>query len=229
MRKIVVLKSKKSKLIALGVALLLVVGSVSAWFLLHKKDKPKEPVKAKEVVKEPEKVVQIVDVNSTSRPYAIMINNISTARPLQSGLQDAYIIYEIIVEGGITRYLALFMDQDTERIGSIRSARHYYLDYALENDAIYVHFGQSPQAERDLRALDVDEIEGIYYSNGDFWRTKGKYAPHNVLTTTQNILDIAERKNYRTTSSAKSVLKYIPDYDANLVDGQDALTINAKF
>lgn len=64
-----------------------------------------------------------------------MINNISVARPLQSGLQDAYLMYEIIVEGGITRYMALFMDQNTTRIGSIRSARHYFLDYALENDA----------------------------------------------------------------------------------------------
>lgn len=55
-----------------------------------------------------------------------MINNISVARPLQSGLQDAYLMYEIIVEGGISRYLALFIDQSTERIGSIRSARHYF-------------------------------------------------------------------------------------------------------
>ena len=55
-----------------------------------------------------------------------------------------------IVEGGLTRYMALFLDQNTERIGSVRSARHYYLDYALENDAIYVHHGQSPQAAADF-------------------------------------------------------------------------------
>ena len=107
---------------------------------------------------EEEKRVKIVDLSTESRPYAVMINNIGTARPLQSGLQDAYLMYEIIVEGGITRYMALFMDQNTERIGSIRSARHYFLDYALENDAIYVHHGQSPQAQSDFKALNVDRL-----------------------------------------------------------------------
>ncbi len=209
MRKIVVLKSKKSKLIALGVALLLVVGSVSAWFLLHKKDKPKEPVKAKEVVKEPEKVVQIVDVNSTSRPYAIMINNISTARPLQSGLQDAYIIYEIIVEGGITRYLALFMDQDTERIGSIRSARHYYLDYALENDAIYVHHGQSPQAAADFGKLGIDRISVSESSTG--WRDKTLHVSteHTLFTSIDKLKNGIGNK--RTTRNKDLLLKYSAD------------------
>ena len=73
-----------------------------------------------------EKKIKIVDMNSKSRPYAVMINNIKEARPLQSGLQDAYIIYEIIAEGGVTRLLALFHDTNTERIGSVRSARHYF-------------------------------------------------------------------------------------------------------
>lgn len=49
------------------------------------------------------KQVKIVNLESKSRPYAVMINNLGTARPLQSGLQDAYIMYELIVEGGITR------------------------------------------------------------------------------------------------------------------------------
>ena len=114
--------------------------------------------------------LSIVNLNSKSRPYAVMINNIGVARPLQSGLQDAYIIYELIVEGGLTRYLALFMDQNTERIGSIRSARHYYLDYALENDAIYVHHGQSPQAQSDFSKLGIDRVVADASKTG--WRDK---------------------------------------------------------
>lgn len=116
------------------------------------------------------KVVKIVDVNSSSRPYAVMINNVDDARKLQSGLQDAYIVYEMMVEGGITRYLALFLDRNTERIGSIRSARHYYLDYALENDAIYVHHGYSPQSKVDWNNLGVDRIEVSDTYTG--WRDK---------------------------------------------------------
>ena len=63
------------------------------------------------------------------RPYAIMINNIKEGLP-QSGVSQAEMIYEAQVEGGITRLMALFQDVDhVEKIGSIRSARHYYIDY----------------------------------------------------------------------------------------------------
>ena len=124
----------------------------------------------------------IVNPNSKSRPFAVMINNIAVARPLQSGLQDAYIIYEMIVEGGITRYMALFMDQNTARIGTVRSARHYYLDYALENDAIYVHHGKSPQAQEDFGKLNVDRIEINDTTTG--WRDKSlKVAREHTLYT----------------------------------------------
>ena len=84
-----------------------------------------------------EKEVQIF--NGDTRPIAVMIDNVGDARP-QAGLNDAYIVYEIIVEGNLTRLMAVFKDVDLEKIGPIRSSRHYFLDYALENDAIYVHF-----------------------------------------------------------------------------------------
>ena len=135
-------KNKKPILITICIVALLAITASVLWVSgVFASDNEEKSNNNEEVVpNEPEeKTLQIVDTNSTSRPYAVMINNINVARPLQSGLQDAYIIYEIIVEGGITRYMALFLDQDTERIGSIRSARHYFLDYALENDAIYVH------------------------------------------------------------------------------------------
>lgn len=75
------------------------------------------------------------------RPYAIMINNIDVSLP-QSGVSQAEMIYEAQVEGGITRLLALFQDVDNvEKIGSVRSARHNYIDFANDNDAIYVHYG----------------------------------------------------------------------------------------
>lgn len=160
-------KLKKKKIVILIALLLLCAIGGVVYYVLQDKE-PEIATKKEEKKEEPE--VQIVDVNTTSRPFAVMINNISTARPLQSGLQDAYLMYEIIVEGGITRYLALFLDTNTERIGSIRSARHYYLDYALENDAFYCHHGQSPQAQRDFSALKVDRIEVSNNKTG--WRDK---------------------------------------------------------
>src|SRR5574344_1804225 len=81
-----------------------------------------------EVVKptEPVKKLKIIDTSSKTRPYAVMINNLAEARTSRSGLNDASIVYEIIVEGGITRMLALFKDENVDRLGSGRSSRHYY-------------------------------------------------------------------------------------------------------
>ena len=137
-----------------------------------------------------------------------MIDNHSGAWP-QANLDKAYLVYEIVVEGGETRLMALFKGQDLEKIGPVRSSRHYFLDYALENDAIYVHHGWSPQAESDISTLKINNINGIAESSSDFWRVKDKSAPHNMFTTMDSILKIVDRKGYKTTSTKESVLKYV--------------------
>ena len=167
--------------------------------------------------------------NGNDRPIAVMIDNHSGAWP-QANLNKAYLVYEIIVEGGETRLMAVFKGQDLEKIGPIRSSRHYFLDYALENDAIYVHHGWSPQAQSDISTLNVNNINGIQESSNDFWRVKDKKSPHNMFTSTASILKIAERKGYATTSDKKSVLNYIAG-DADLkekygiVEGQIESTL----
>lgn len=146
----------------------------------------------------------------TDRPIAVMIDNHKGAMP-QAGLNDAYMVYEIIVEGGETRLMALFKGVKLEKVGPVRSSRHYFLDYALENDAIYVHYGWSPQAQSDITKLNVNNINGISESSTSFWRVKDKYAPHNAVTSTEKILEIAKRKGYSTTSTKESVLNYVAD------------------
>ena len=169
------------------------------------------------------KKLKIVDENSKSRPYAVMINNISVARPLQSGLQDAYLMYEIIVEGGITRYMALFMDQNTTRIGSIRSARHYFLDYALENDAIYVHHGQSPQAQSDFSALGIDRI--VVDNSKTGWRDKSLnvVSEHTLFTSIEKLNNGLGSK--RTTRNNNLLLNYsVDEIDMASLDGATVAT-----
>lgn len=158
------------------------------------------------------KNLKIVDTSKNSRPYAVMINNISVARQLQSGLQDAYIIYELIAEGGITRYMALFMDQNTERIGSIRSARHYFLDYALENDAIYVHHGQSPQAQSDFSKLGIERV--VVDNSKTGWRdTSLNVSSEHTLFTS------IEKLNKGTNKFRKERNKnYLLNYSADEID-----------
>ncbi len=164
-------KKTKVSVIVVTISIILVIGVGLLLFLSTKKNSnlPKT-TKKDSTTPTIESNLKIVDLNSKTRPYAIMINNLGVARPLQSGLQDAMIIYEMIVEGGLTRYMAIFQDQNTERIGSIRSARHYFLDYALENDAIYVHHGNSPQAAADFKTLDIDRISVDASKTG--WRDK---------------------------------------------------------
>ena len=214
----------------IGILIILLIGGFFVFTQVIGKEKdPKAPKPKKEDPKPVEvKKLSIVDPESTSRPYAIMINNIGVARPLQSGLQDAYIIYELIVEGGITRYMALFLDQDTARIGSIRSARHYYLDYALENDAIYVHHGQSPQAQSDFSALGVDRIV-VGDSTG--WRDKtlNVSSEHTLFTS------IAKLKNglgnKRTTRKGGLLLNYSVDsLDlASIANSKTANNVSIKY
>ena len=172
-----------------------------------------------------EKQVQIF--NGNQRPIAVMIDNVGSARP-QAGLNDAYIVYEIIVEGKQTRLMALYKGVELERIGPIRSSRHYFLDYALENNAIYVHFGWSPQAKSDISSLDVENINGMSESSKSFWRVSDKLAPHNVITSTEKILEIAERKGYSATSDKESVLNYVTD-EVELTGGTVATNITIPY
>ena len=171
---------------------------------------------------------ETVDIfKGNSRPIAVMIDNNVNARP-QAGLNDAYMVYEIIVEGGESRLMALFKGVSLEKIGPVRSSRHYFLDYALENDAIYVHYGWSPQAQSDISTLGVNNINGISETTKEFWRVKDKRSPHNVATSTEKILEIANRKGYRTTSSKESVLNYTTD-EINLEEGQVAEDITIPY
>ena len=119
--------------------------------------------------------------------------------------------------------MAVIKGKEIDKIGPIRSARHYFLDYALENDALYVHFGQSPYAKEDIETLNVNSINGIYESesSSSFWRVDDRYAPHNAVTSTRNILNFAKRDGYRTTSNATSVLNYVVD-EVNLENGEAA-------
>lgn len=207
------MKSKKGKSILFLIIVLIVLtllGGCLYYILSSEDDKPS--IIKKSTTTTTTKVVKIVNEKTESRPYAVMINNAPAARPVQSGLQDAYIVYEIIVEGGITRYMALFLDQNTARIGSIRSSRHYFLDYALESDAIYVHCGYSPQAKEDFSKLGVDRIEAGTSSNS--WRDKelrsqGYAYEHTLFTSIEKLNNNVGKK--RTKRNNDLLLNYTVD------------------
>ncbi len=203
-------KRKKREIRIILLAVLILIIGVLAFMLLNNDDSNNDSKPSKNgTTTKKEDPIKIVNINSNSRPYAVMINNNVSVWGYQAGLQDAYIIYEIIVEGGITRMMALFKDQDTARIASVRSARHYYLDYALENDAIYAHIGWSPQAQADISSLKINAINadnsGAFTWDNNLRRIAKE---HRAYTTMEKLKAATSKKGYRTTTDKGLLLTY---------------------
>ena len=224
-------KNNKGKKILIVVIIMLLMAVVAGiYYYTNQKDDKNENILVDLGVDEglkPEKEEVESIFEGNSRPIAVMIDNHKGAWP-QVGLNSAYSVYEIIVEGGETRLMALFKGKDVKKIGPVRSSRHYFLDYALENDAIYVHYGWSPKAQSDISSLKVNNINGISESTDKFWRIKQKSSPHNVITSIKDILEIAKQKKYSTTSNKKSVLKYSSE-EVNLDQGVIANTVTIPY
>lgn len=183
-------------------------------------DVPNEQVNNENKENEEKKKIEIIDLDSDSRPYAVVINNYPGAVKVQTGLSDAYLIYEMPVEGGMSRSLALYKDKTTAKIGTVRSARHNFLDYVLENDAIFVHFGWSHYAKEQMSTLKIDNINGL--SDSPFWRENPEKlaTEHTAYTSLEKVINFAKNKGYRTTTDNKGVLNYsIDEIDLSSKDG----------
>lgn len=148
------------------------------------------------------------------RPIAVMLDNQRQARP-QAGLDQAEIIYEVLAEGWITRYMAVFLMNEPELIGPVRSARPYFIDKAMEFDGLYVHDGGSPQAFADIAKFKVADIDAQSRSSKVFWRKKHKSRPHNEYTSAQAIREAAKQSNYREIGDFETLLFYNEDEKIN--------------
>jgi len=228
-------KSNGLKILVI-ILIILIIVALGLLAIKVKQDRDKkiqETVSKNDIPTIDEPEAKPVTFSGNERAIAVMIDNHKDAMP-QAGLNMASLVYEIIVEGGETRLMEVFKSTDLEKvdlekIGPIRSARHYFLDYALENDAIYVHFGWSPQAQSDIPKLKVNNINGIIESSTSFWRVKDKYAPHNVVTSTEKILEMANNKGYSVTSNQKPVLNYTVE-DITLANSEiDAYTVTIPY
>lgn len=106
------------------------------------------------------------------RPVAVVINNQFGAHP-QSGVAHADIVYQVLAEGATTRLVAVFQSEIPEKIGPIRSARDYFVDFAFNHDAFFVHHGGSPSGnERVRNLLGRDAADGMRLEGTVFWRDR---------------------------------------------------------
>ncbi len=134
-------------------------------------------------------VFDVLPVENPSYPVAVMIDNHFEAWDQQFGLSQASIVYSTFVEGGATRFMAIFDVNNTNtRIGPVRSVRPYFIPWALEYDALLVHVGGSPEALGNIAELDVNDLnEMTSYGPLYFERDNDYDAPHNTFTNSNNL------------------------------------------
>lgn len=112
-----------------------------------------------------------------SRGVAVVVDNADRARP-QSGLSRADVVYEALVEGGITRFLAVYLADEAPVVGPVRSARHYFVRWATEYGAPLIHVSASPQGYAALAATRLPDLDARAT-----WRSRDRPAPHNAYTS----------------------------------------------
>ena len=136
------------------------------------------------------------------RPYAIMINNSKKAAP-QCGIGQADILYEIIAEGSVTRFLAIFEDlSDVDVIGPVRSVRPYFFRLAKHYGAIFSSASGSSEGLKLIRQEKYPYLNGIAGASGAFyrdaWRKSNRGYEHSLMTTGEKLMNAADKAGYDT-------------------------------
>lgn len=142
---------------------------------------------------------EVTDEAATKRAVtATMIENSPDARP-QSGLKNSGVVFEAIAEGGITRFLALYQQEQPGLIGPVRSVRPYYIDWLAAFDASVAHIGGSYNALQEVRNGQYRDIDQFFNSKA-YWRSSDRYAPHNVYTNFEKLNALNTEKGYITSN-----------------------------
>ncbi len=166
-----------------------------------------------------------------SRPTAVMINNIEYAQPLM-GVSKADIIYECLVEGGITRLVAIYNNvSNVGTIGSIRSARPPFIEIARGFQALYIHCGTSTQANQLLKSGVINSFDLSNY-NSMAWRdnnrvNQGYSYEHTLVTDGKTIVSGANQNGVDMTVSYKYPQKF--GSNSQVTGGSSAKNITARF
>ncbi|MCR4312486.1 MAG: DUF3048 domain-containing protein [Candidatus Uhrbacteria bacterium] len=124
--------------------------------------------------------------------FGVMIENSAEAWPL-AGLDQAFLVIEAPVEANIPRFIAFFSDdQDVEKIGPVRSARPYYLDWNDELDAVYGHVGGSPDALELITQYGTYDLNEFFQGEYYYRQNSTRYAPHNAYTSSERLSSAVE-------------------------------------
>ena len=145
--------------------------------------------------------LELSDKVLNSRPLAIMVQNNPKARP-HSGLIYADIVFEMVAEGGVTRFVTVFSSYDADIIGPVRSGRIYFAEIARSLDPIYTFWGTYPQAYEAIKNMDMDVLDAnstayVNYTSAG-WRdpSRNESLEHTAFIDTYGIKEDAEKFGY---------------------------------
>ena len=211
---------KFNKLICIVLAALVLLASACS----KDNDQPKkQPEKEKEkaAVKTTAPLTGLeTKITPPERAVAVTINNHPAARP-QNGLSKADLVYEVLAEGSVTRFLAIFQSEKPDKVGPVRSARDYFIDLAKGYDSLYIAHGYSPEAKTMLESGTIDNINGIQHDGTLFKRADFRKAPHNSYITYENIEKGAADKGYKMNQASKA-LEFMTEEEAGKLEGDSA-------
>ncbi|MBE0448269.1 MAG: DUF3048 domain-containing protein [Actinobacteria bacterium] len=219
--------TRRNSLIVIAFLIALAVMALSLYVVLGWR-----PFRMEEIIPEREETEKMVcpltgretDLRPGRVPLAIAIDNIRQARP-QSGLDRADIVYEVLAEGGIPRFLAIYYceGESMQRIGPVRSARTYFISLAKQFDAVLVHAGGSPQALRQIEEGEIRSLDQFKFPRA-YFRDPARRAPHNLFTSTSRLLNAAEGAGFEGPDTIEG-----PLFDADEVSGNPVRTINIPY
>lgn len=165
------------------------------------------------------------------RPVSFMVNNVKIAIP-EAGIDDADLCYEVPVEAGITRILTMYANTaDVVRVGSVRSARHYFLDLAAPFDTIYIHFGGSIYAYDTIKSRNLDSIDGTKHANAfeqDKKRLAEKGQEHSFFATQSSLQKLLASTKERTQGKTPLAFDFGKEGE-NVATGEAAKHIVVPF
>ena len=156
--------------------------------------------------------LELSDSVLSGRPVAVMVENQPAARP-QSGLTSADVVFEVIDEGGVTRFVSIFSSKQPDLVGPVRSTRPYYAEIAAGFDPIYIFWGTAPYFYILVERLGLDYLSPLGDDTGassiaanfvdpgsgegaDAIRDTTRQAPHNAYIRIPRMLEIAQNQGY---------------------------------
>ena len=216
----------------LGLVILLLISLVTAGAACGRQPVKKKtrvrPKAAKKIPAKPKLAVSALD-GLEAKPelvkrqaLAVMVENLNTIRP-QAGISQASMVVEALTEGGITRFMLVFLEKDAGNVGPVRSARTHFVKLAKGLEALYAHVGGSTFAMSAIRQFNVEDIDQFSFPSG-FHRISTVRAPHNVFTGTAALRNLKPKEN-----TPPPAFDFKPDLAERKRPASQTISINFSF